>query len=89
MVLVIGSAITPFNRRKDHTSPADWAEDAFDRALGMATLDRRDLDALIVSSESDFFSLQLNPASILAGHLGLVGAETMREQTPSNRSWTS
>lgn len=78
MVLVIGTAITPFNRRKDATAPADWAGQAFDAALRMADLDRSDLDALIVSSESDFFSLQLNPASVLAGHLGLVGAQTMR-----------
>lgn len=78
MVLVIGASITPFNRRKDATSPADWAGSAFDQALQMADLDRTDLDALIVASESDFFSLQLNPASILAEHLGTVGVETMR-----------
>lgn len=78
MVLVIGSAITSFNRRKDNTSPADWAGEAFESALEMADVDRLHIDALIVSSESDFFSLQLNPASILAGHLGLIGAETLR-----------
>lgn len=44
----------------------------------MAEIERTDIDALIVSSESDFFTLQLNPASILAQDLGLVGAAPLR-----------
>ena len=43
-----------------------------------SSLERQDIDALIVASESDFFSLQLNPASVLAGDLGLVGVSTTR-----------
>ena len=44
----------------------------------MAEIERSDIDALIVSSESDFFTLQLNPASILAQDLGLVGVASLR-----------
>ena len=78
MVLVIGAALTPFNRRRDGTSLRDWVFDAFDSALQMAGLGRGDIDALIFASESDFFTLQLNPASILAQDLGLVGVPTVR-----------
>lgn len=78
MVLVIGAALTPYNRRRDGSSFRDWAAEAFENALGMAGLERCDIDALILASESDFFTLQLNPSSILAQELGLVGAQTMR-----------
>ncbi|MEP2892757.1 thiolase family protein [Tateyamaria sp.] len=78
MVLVIGAAQTPFNRRKDGSSFRDWACDAFGAALAMSGINRDDIDALIVASESDFFTLQLNPASVLAQDLGLIGAETLR-----------
>ncbi len=78
MVLVIGAAQTPFNRRRDGSSFRDWACDAFDAALAMSGIGRADIDALIVASESDFFTLQLNPASVLAQDLGLTGAETLR-----------
>ena len=78
MVLVIGAAQTPFNRRKDGSSFRDWAGEAFDAALAMSGITRGDIDALIVASESDFFTLQLNPASVLAQDLGLIGAQTLR-----------
>ena len=78
MVLVIGAAQTPFNRRKDGTSFRDWAGDAFDAALAMSGIGRCDIDALIVASESDFFTLQLNPASVLVQDLGLTGVQTLR-----------
>ena len=38
-----------------------------------AALAPGDIDALIVASESDFFTLQLNPAAVLAQDLGLTG----------------
>ena len=44
----------------------------------MAILELGDIDAFIVASESDFFTLQLNPASVLAQDLGLTGAATLR-----------
>ncbi len=78
MILVIGAAQTPFNRRRDGTGFRDWACEAFEAARAMAGIDRSDIDALIVASESDFFTLQLNPASVLAQDFGLNEAETLR-----------
>lgn len=77
-VAVIGASQTPFNRRKDGTGFRDWAFDAVAAALTMSGLDRSDIDDVFVASESDFFSLQLNPASILATELGLIGAAATR-----------
>ena len=77
-VTVCGAGITAFNRRTDGSSYRDWALASFEDALSMSSLERSDIDALIVASESDFFSLQLNPASVLASDLGLIGASTMR-----------
>ncbi|MEP6266091.1 MAG: hypothetical protein ABJ139_02010, partial [Paracoccaceae bacterium] len=77
-VTVTGAALTPFNRRRDGTGFRDWAASAFDTALDMSGLERSDIDALYVASESDFFHLQLNPASVLATELGLVGVAATR-----------
>lgn len=71
MVLVAGTGMTAFNRRKDGSGFRDWAGDAFQKALASADVDRDDIDALVVASESDFFSLQLNPSSVLADDCGL------------------
>jgi len=76
--IISGAAITTFGKRTDGSSFRDWAFDAFEDALALSSLERQDIDALIVASESDFFSLQLNPASVLASDLGLVGASTTR-----------
>jgi len=78
LVLVIGAALTAFGRRTDGTSFRDWGVQAFEAALAMSDIDRRDIDTLVFASESDFFTLQLNPASILAQDLGLIGAATLR-----------
>ncbi len=78
LVLIAGASLTKFSRRRDGTSFRDWAAEAFEGALRMAEIERSDIDALIVSSESDFFTLQLNPASILAQDLGLVGTASLR-----------
>lgn len=77
-VVVTGAAQTSFDRRKDGSGPRDWAAEAFDAALKMAGIERSDIDALFVASESDFFSLQLNPVAQLASELGLVGAAGTR-----------
>lgn len=77
-VTVCGASITAFNRRKDGSSFRDWAFTAFEDALKLSTLERCDIDALFVASESDFFTFQLNPASILISDLGLIGAASMR-----------
>lgn len=78
MIAVSGAAVTPFGHRKDGSSFRDWAALAFGEAMAMAELDPTDIDALVVASESDFFSLQLNPASVIADDVGLTGAATFR-----------
>ncbi|MEO6624523.1 MAG: thiolase family protein [Burkholderiaceae bacterium] len=78
MVAIIGAALTSFGRRKDGSSFRDWAADAFWQALAMAELQPTDIDALVVASESDFFTLQLNPAAVIADDLGLSGAALLR-----------
>lgn len=77
-IIVAGGAMTPFNRRKDGSSWRDWARDAFFAALADANLQHQDIDALVVATESDLFSLQLNPASVLADDLALFGKPAMR-----------
>lgn len=77
-IIVAGGAMTPFNRRKDQSSWRDWAAEVFLAALDDAGLGPDDIDALVFSSESDFFTLQLNPASVLAPDLGLGGISVMR-----------
>ncbi|MEM6463458.1 MAG: thiolase family protein [Pseudomonadota bacterium] len=78
MVLVAGTGMTAFNRRKDGSGFREWASEAFAEALASAQLSRADIDALVVASESDFFSMQLNPASVLADDLGLFGIACQR-----------
>lgn len=78
MVAIVGSAISKFGRRTDGTGFRDWASEAFARAVALAGIEARDIDALFVACESDFFSLQLNPATVLAQDLGLPGVAACR-----------
>lgn len=78
MVAVIGAALTSFGRRNNGSSFRDWAAEAFWQALAMAELQAEDIDALVLASESDFFTLQLNPAAVIADDLGLSGAALLR-----------
>jgi acetyl-CoA C-acetyltransferase len=70
--------MTPFNRRKDGSSFRDWARSAVHAALDDAGLEPGDIDGLVVASESDFFTMQLNPAALLADECGLIGASAKR-----------
>ncbi len=78
MVAILGAAMTKFDRRKDGSSFRDWAFEAFELALDRSQIDRSDIDFLIVASESDFFTLQLNPSSILSSDLGLGNTPSVR-----------
>lgn len=77
-VCIAGGAMTPFNRRKDDSSFRDWARQVVQSALDDAGLESSDIDALVVASESDFFTLQLNPAALLADECGLLGVAAKR-----------
>lgn len=77
-VVVAGCGATAFGRFRDASTPRDWvlraAREAFDDAgiVGAA------VDAVVVGSESDFFSLQLAPGALLADEIGLVPCPVMR-----------
>ena len=77
-VAVIGAGQTAFQRRRDGTIWRDWCRAAADKALAMAGIDRADIDALILGSETDLFTLQLSPSALLASDLGLSGAAALR-----------
>lgn len=77
-VCIAGGAMTPFNRRKDGSSFRDWARNVVRDALDDSGLELSDIDSLVVASESDFFTLQLNPAALLADECGLVGVAAKR-----------
>ncbi|SOE18973.1 acetyl-CoA C-acetyltransferase [Hoeflea halophila] len=79
-VKIAGGAMTPFNRRKDGSSFRDWSRTAVSGALKDASLEPRDIDMLVVASESDFFTLQLNPAALLADECGLFGVAAQRAE---------
>jgi len=77
-VVVAGGAMTSFNRRKDGSSWRDWTRICFFDAVADAGLEPNDIDALILASESDFFTLQLNPASVVADDIGLLSRSLLR-----------
>lgn len=78
MIAIAGASLTPFSRRRDGTGVRDWARDALDGALATAGLERRDVDTLVLASETDCFTLQLNPATLFAEDLGLSGVAAFR-----------
>lgn len=78
MVAVAGADVAKFGRRTDGTGFRDWAMAAFAKALAQAEIETCDVDALVVASESDFFTLQLNPATVLAQDLGLAKVAALR-----------
>ena len=80
-VYVLGGAAVPFARRRDGSTWRDWVRDAGLAALDDSGIDARDVDALVVATESDFFSLQLSPAPVVAAELGLEGCETVRAES--------
>lgn len=78
MVAIAGAKITRFARRRDNSGFRDWAAEAFQDALSMSGYGLADIDALVVASESDFFTLQLNPATLLAQDFGLTAVTAIR-----------
>lgn len=77
MVAIAGFGMTRFGRLASQ-SFRDLACQALAAALAMAGLGRADIDALVLSSESDAFTLQLNPSAVVADDLGLQGAAAFR-----------
>ena len=79
-VYVLGGSAVRFARRRDGSTWRDWAREAGLGALEDASIEARDVDAVVVATESDFFSLQIAPAPVAAAELGLDGCETIRAE---------
>ncbi len=80
-VYVCGGAMTPFGRRRDHSTPRDWVRQVVAAALLDAGIEAREIDAVVFASETDFLSLQLVPAPVLVDELGLVPVAAVRVET--------
>jgi acetyl-CoA C-acetyltransferase len=76
--LVLGGGAVPLAHYDDGSSFRDWARRAAADAIADAAIEPGDIDAVVVASESDFFSLQLAPGALLADELGLVPRPVMR-----------
>ncbi|MGE3702284.1 MAG: thiolase family protein [Hyphomicrobiaceae bacterium] len=66
-----GSSIQPFGRSKDGRTWRDRAFLAASAALSDAAVSPGDIDALVIATESDLVSLQVNPAPVVSSDLGL------------------
>ena len=79
-VYVLGGSAVPFTRRREGSAWRDRVREAGLGALDDSGIEPHDVDAVIVATESDFFSLQIAPAPVVAAELGLDGCETMRAE---------
>ena len=80
-VYVLGGSAVRFTRRRDGSTWRDWVREAGLGALEDAGVEARDVDAVVVATESDFFSLQIAPAPVVAAELGLDRCGTMRAES--------
>jgi acetyl-CoA C-acetyltransferase len=78
MPVILGGGQVPFRRYKDNSGYCDWVRLACDAAFEDAQLDRREIDAVVVASESDFLTMQLSPAPLLLDEIGLLGVPVVR-----------
>lgn len=76
--LILGSAIKPFGRYRDGSTPRDWAREVALAALTDADLAAADIDAVVVGSESDHLSLQLSAGALMVDEIGLAGRPVFR-----------
>ena len=76
--LILGGSVTPFGRHRDGSHWRDWVRRAGADALADAGLEAADIDAVVVASESDFLSLQINPGPVVLDELGLSGRPVVR-----------
>ena len=80
-VYVLGGSAVRFARRRDGSTWRDWVREAGLGALEDAGIEARDVDSVVVATESDFFSLQIAPAPVVAAELGLDRCGTMRTES--------
>jgi acetyl-CoA C-acetyltransferase len=76
--LILGGALVKFGAYRNGSHWRDRVRQVAGQALLQAQLERNDIDALVVASESDILSLQVNPAAVVATDLGLNQCAAMR-----------
>lgn len=76
--VVLGAGIMPFNRYRDGSHWRDWVRRAALDAIEDAEIEPRDISSVVVATETDFCSLQVNPAPVILDDLGLAGVPAVR-----------
>jgi len=76
--LLLGGGVSPFGRHRDGSHWRDWVRAAAGDALVDAGVGGEDIDSVVVASETDFFSLQVNPGPVVLDDLGLTGRLVVR-----------
>jgi len=76
--LILGGGVAPFGRHRDGSQWRDWIRGAGADALADAGIETADIDAVVVASESDFLSLQVNPGPVVLDEIGLTGRPVVR-----------
>jgi acetyl-CoA C-acetyltransferase len=79
--VILGSGQVPFRRYRDGSGFRTWVRLACDAAFADARIDRTEIDAVVVASESDMLSMQLSPGPLLVDDIGLVGVPVLRVET--------
>lgn len=77
-VVVAGCGATAFGAFRDASTPRDWVLRCARDAIDDAGIEPAQIDAVVVGSESDFFSLQLHPGAVLTDEIGLVPCPVVR-----------
>ncbi len=77
-IAVCGGHILPFGRRADGSNPRDWVRAAVAGAFEDAAIEPRDVDLVVIASESDHLSLQLVPGPLMIDEIGLVPRPVIR-----------
>ncbi len=78
MPLILGGGVSPFGRHRDGSHWRDWVRRATADALADAAIGIDDIDAVVVASETDFLSLQVNPGPVILDDIGMTGKPVVR-----------
>lgn len=78
MVTIAGASVSRFSRHADSLGFRDMGRASLLAAVEQSGLAPEDIDCLVFAGESDFFTLQLNPATVIAQDCGLARAASFR-----------
>ncbi len=72
--IIAGASMIRFGHYRDGSTFRDWIRTVGAGAIQDAGLQAKDIDSVVVASESDMLSLQISPAALVADELGILGA---------------